>query len=150
MAVNIIGIADRLFLSQFRTCVLPFAEWTHQNHVRLAYLSAWEQQLDMPAVMASVRTDIQRFNSLHADKLTVGYHETMTRFWTHVICARAAPHGPVAFSRFWACEANELQSRAWERFYSRGVMFSNEAKMAYVMPDLCGLPELPAAVRRAG
>ncbi len=128
--------SDRAFLRAFRGGLLPFLQWTHQSHVRLAYLTTWEHAFG-PGALGAVRRDIQHFNSLHHEKLSVGYHETMTVLWMHLVAARAARHGPDAFPFFWAREGALLgDARLWQRYYTPARMFAPEAKALFMEPDL--------------
>jgi hypothetical protein len=140
--------ADRVFLREFRGASLPFSEWTHQSHVRLGFLTVWESNFQFHPSLESIKRDIQHFNSFHTAKLSVGFHETMTHFWVHSIFLRAAAHGPIAFQSFWEREPILRDTKLWEQFYSRHLMFSSRAKTEIVTPDIKGLPLLPRASSR--
>lgn len=137
--------SDALFLEQLRSGQLPFEQWTHKSHIRLAYCTFLENQFDFESSLASIRNNIQFFNSKHTEKLKVGYHETMTRFWVHYVLSwvRSLPTPPPLFDEFWSLEGAVLgQSDAWKSFYSRELMFSEAAKKAFVPPDVCALPSI--------
>eukprot|EP00047_Mylnosiga_fluctuans_P008405 m.258564 g.258564 ORF g.258564 m.258564 type:complete len:154 (-) comp21676_c0_seq1:144-605(-) len=137
--------ADRAFLAAWRGGSLPFSEWTHAGHVRAAYLAALEAGLAFEGTIAAMRRDIQHFNGLHREKLTVGYHETLTHFWVwHVVCAaRRCPPG--TFEAFWAREQPAVGSSGlWRDYYTRDVLFSPAAREAFVLPDLREMPAMPS------
>ena len=75
---------DAQFLNDFQTGILPFEQWTHKAHIRMAYLVC-KSSNNFEEALAKIRQDIQHFNGLHASKLIVGFHETMTQLWTILV-----------------------------------------------------------------
>ena len=135
--------ADLAFISQHRSGHLPFAQWTHRNHVRLAYMHIWESNFAFESALAEVRSDIQRYNALHAEKLTLGYHETLTHFWVCAVQSRALAHPLFSFDGFWERESAMLgNTQLWSRHFSRDVLFSSKAKAGLVDPDIAPLPRI--------
>ena len=134
---------DETFLLSHRTGALPFAQWTHQAHIRLAFLVHASSKHNRTQTLATVTADIQRFNARHASKLMVGYHATLTKFWVDAVAT--AVEAPAAeyesFGDFWASTRAILgDSRLWQRYYTRATMFCAEAKAAYIAPDLRPIP----------
>jgi hypothetical protein len=117
---------------------LPHERWTHAAHLTVAlwYLL----QYDWPEAVARVRTGIKRLNEAHGVVTTRerGYHETLTLFWLRHVRAflerdynEARPLVPLA---------NELIARADRQlplaYYTRELLFSWEARLGWVEPDL--------------
>ena len=67
-------MTDDEFLKSFEECSIPKALWTHEAHVRMAWLYLRRQPLE--EVIPIVRQAIQRYNTSLGN--TEGYHETIT------------------------------------------------------------------------
>jgi hypothetical protein len=139
------SVDDRAFLSAFKTATLPFEEWNHRAHLRMAYcmLVAEGEQAEEAIVRG-----IQAFNALHHERLQVGYHDTITQFWIGAVrCAFLARHNTgrshdnyTDSDAFLADNPALMDTGIMFKHYSREVLFSSEAKAALVPPDLEPLP----------
>jgi hypothetical protein len=126
----------------FKAGTLPHAEWTHRAHLTVALWYATHH--DAAEALDLVRAGILRLNAGHGvpNTLTRGYHETITRFYMHVVrhfVEREESGGD------WAERANRLLTRYGHRelplrHYSEGVLKSPEARAGWVGPDLLPLP----------
>src|SRR4051794_23254866 len=67
---------DDAFLTAFETQSLPFAEWTHRAHVKVAFL--YLREFPLGAALDRVRAGIRAYNAAHAvpESPTSGYNET--------------------------------------------------------------------------
>jgi hypothetical protein len=144
VASAVLDPADAAFVAAHRSGTLPFSEWTHAAHVRLA-LCAYHEAQRQPGPMAAIlAADIQRFNARHAEKLTVGFHATLTHFWAYVVAlfADACPVSEaLSFASFWPHAAPVLgDSRLWQHFFTSELLFSSAAKAAVVAPNRRRLP----------
>jgi hypothetical protein len=117
---------------------LPKAEWTHEAHLRAGLWHALRHGDD--AALDLLRRRIRAYNEATgvANTADAGYHETITRFYLHVIRAflRSADTARDADAL-----AADLIARWGERglplrFYSRARLFSAEARARWVEPDL--------------
>ena len=123
---------------RFESCALPFAEWTHAAHLTVAlwYLLHHE----WPEAVSLVREGIQRYNHAHGVPTTRerGYHETLTIFWMRHV--RAFLADSFNEGRSLVRLANELIEGADKhlplRHYTRELLFSWEARLGWVEPDL--------------
>jgi hypothetical protein len=121
---------------------LPKSEWTHHAHLRagLWHLLHYPE----PVALALLRERIRAYNEATgvANTESGGYHETITRFYLHVIRVflesvdRERPIDELA---------QELVARGAEhdlvlRYYSRERLFSREARRSWVEPELLPLP----------
>jgi hypothetical protein len=122
----------------FEARTLPRAEWTHAAHLTVAlwYLL----QYDWPEAVERVRAGIRSYNEAHGIRATPtgGYHETLTVFWLRAV--RAFLDDDRNEARSLVALANELVERADKnlplRHYTRERLFSPEARVTWVEPDL--------------
>jgi len=153
---RLVSNADKQFFSSWWDQTLEFAEWNHIAHVRACYLAAFhvyhdQQHAKQPAIFIDqvfnkMKQGINQYNAKHAAKLTIGYHETLTKFWVHMITLSfidVLQHKRVrSFDDFLA--ANEHLTFALVfKYYSKDYLFSAEAKQRFVAPDLMPLPAIP-------
>ena len=124
----------------FDTSTLPEKEWTHLAHLRVAWLFSRRYALDDAHIL--MRVGIIRLNAFHGlvETTSRGYHETLTRVWLVIVrklmvdIESESSHGFVAAAGAW------LERDALFRHYSRGRLFSVEARAHFVEPDLEPLP----------
>jgi hypothetical protein len=125
-------------------CSLAKAEWTHEAHLAACLWMIVERpdmvpERDLPAL-------IRRFNEsvggVNSD--TEGYHETITQVYIRAVrgfLARIDPALPLVENVNALLRAPEGR-RDWPlRFYSRERLFSKEARLGRVKPDLIVPPE---------
>ncbi|CAF0873580.1 unnamed protein product [Adineta steineri] len=129
--------ADAQFLNDFQTGVLPFEQWTHIAHIRMAYLVS-KSSRNFEEALLKIRQGIQNFNGLHASKLTVGFHETMTQLWATLVWNAAQKcDSTISDSNTFIDQNRYLtDSSLWKQYYSPTLMFSPEAKHTFIPADL--------------
>lgn len=132
---------DAEFLKAFESCCLPEDQWTHEAHVRMAWL--YLQQLPLPLAIPVVREGIKRYNASLNKPL--GYHETITQAFLHLISGRIQNgEGPPSFAIF--CSQNrdllDRQMTALLTHYRKETLFSQLARETFVCPDLSPLPSI--------
>ena len=134
---------DAEFLAAFENCLLPFEEWTHRAHVRVAYLYCC--QGDLKSATDRMRVAIKAYNKATGtpEALDRGYHETITRAFMTLVFAANVDTGPHGSSDDF-CETHpELMTKqALLRYYSREGIMSWDAKAKFIEPDLCPLPRI--------
>ena len=139
-------MTDEEFLAAFESRTLPFAQWTHRAHVKVAYLVLNKMPFD--AALAHVREHIKRYNAANnvPESATSGYNETTTHAFLHLIAAvKAAYGGTHAVDCSGAfCDAHpQLMTRhALRLFYSPQRRMDPRAKTEFVEPDLTPLPQI--------
>lgn len=134
-------MTDQTFLEAFTQCTLPEASWTHEAHVRAAYLFA--DQLDWPEALTEMRIRIQAYNAATGtpEAIDRGYHETITQAFMRLIFAACRQGGPwETAAEFMAGHPELMTKKALRRYYSRELIMSWEAKRGFVAPDLQPLP----------
>ena len=126
----------------FMDGTLPHAEWTHRAHLTVALWYATHH--DPAEALDLIRGGILRLNGVHGVPTTPtrGYHETITRFYMHVVRHFVEQQGGEGD---WAERANRLLARYGHRelplrHYSEARLKSSEARAEWVEPDLLPLP----------
>jgi len=133
---------DAQLLEAFEACTLPFEQWTHRAHVRVAFLYA--SQNPLPAALDKMRTGIKAYNKATdtPDELERGYHETITVAFMRLVSHALKEHGPLASSdEFCNTCARSLSKGVLLNYYSKDRLISLEAKQQFLEPDLQPLPE---------
>ena len=87
-------LSDNDFLKAFENCTLPFPEWKHRAHLKIAYL--YLRQYPFPQALNRVRGNIKRYNAATntPESLERGYHETMTVAWLWLVHFTLCEYGP--------------------------------------------------------
>lgn len=129
--------SDTQFLQDFQTGVLPFEQWTHAAHIRMAYLVC-QSSVNFEEALERIRQGIQHFNGLHASKLKIGFHESMTRLWATLVWNAVQTFSATHSDSSAFIEQNNhlMDSSLWKQYYSPTLMFSPEAKKDFIEPDL--------------
>jgi hypothetical protein len=137
---------DRELLSQFEECRLPFEQWTHRTHVKVAFLYLREHPFE--AALDRMRQGIKAYNA--ANKVPEGplqgYNETTTTAFMHLIHATMQAYGdtfptPDADS-FCDTHPQLLSKHVLRLFYSPQRRVLPEAKSRFIEPDLTPLPRI--------
>jgi hypothetical protein len=134
----------RTLLAAFHDATLPRSAWNHRAHMTAAL--SFGRAFAPADALDAMRAGILRFNAAAGIENTPdsGYHETITRFYMHIVRLHVERE-PTPASR--AADANALMER-WGRpnlpldYWSRERLFSREARAAWLPPDLRELPAL--------
>jgi hypothetical protein len=149
-------VTDDKFLSAFESCRLARKDWTHEAHVRMAWLcldrcpSYW-------AARDAVRGGIRKLNAAFAARKALvctpcptaarsklaGYHETITTAFVRLIADRRADGESFAAFRDRNPDLLDRTLSALLAYYSPERLFSDEAQKEFVEPDLAPLPSGP-------
>jgi hypothetical protein len=129
----------------FLARTLPKEAWTHEAHLATClWLIVERPEIDLDAELGPL---IRGYNESvgGVNDATQGYHETITRAylagirWFLAGCAEQGLH-----ERANALLLSDVGTRDWPlRFWSRKQLFSVEARLGWVTPDLAGLPLCP-------
>lgn len=131
---------DDALWTAFSKRTLAAADWTHEAHLRVAWMHLARWELDEAHLR--MRAGIILLNAVHGLEETAkrGYFETLTRVWLVLVDAARAVD---------ACDESRAFLRAHEalfdreaplRFYSRERLSSVAARAHFVEPDLAPLP----------
>jgi hypothetical protein len=86
---------DSELVRQFEARTLPFAQWTHRAHVRVAFSYLRAHSFD--EALLRMRTGVKAYNAANKvpESPTSGYNETTTHAFLHLIAATIAAYGDV-------------------------------------------------------
>jgi hypothetical protein len=132
---------DEGLWSAFAESTLTREQWTHEAHVRTAFLFA--QRFSLDEAHLRMRAGIIRLNERHGlvETSTRGYFETLTRAWLVLVSdARRRSNAESSLALLAACP--ELLDRGLTlRHYSRERLGSVRARALFIEPDLAPLPD---------
>jgi ribosomal protein S18 acetylase RimI-like enzyme len=142
---------DETLIREFEAHTLPFSEWRHATHIRVAWNYVTRYPLE--EALLRVRQGIAAYNAANKVEETelYGFHETITQAWLRIVADHVARYGPCADSEAFLKEQPHLAAKSLLRcFYSRERIVTPEAKKAFVGPDRAPLPEVATAPSAAG
>jgi hypothetical protein len=135
---------DDEFLRQFEACSLPFSEWTHRAHIKVAYL--YRRDYTYETAVEKLRRGIKAYNAANnvVESETSGYNETTTCAMAQIIATTMAAYArvvPTADANAF-CDAHPqlLTKHVLRLFYSPERRMQPNAKAEFVAPDLAPLP----------
>ena len=150
-------MSDDEFLRAFEECTVARKEWTHEAHVRMAWLYLTRIESDAE-VFERVRCGIKKLNSAFIRRMHItcrpspwrdgngkltGYHETITVAFVTVIAARIRPGEDFAAFRERNPDMFDRSLTALLRYYAPERLFSPLAKAELLEPDREPLPTIP-------
>ena len=142
-------MGDAEFQRRFEDGSLPFEQWNHRAHVRIAF--CYLRQYPFREALDRVRSGIKAYNALNnvPEGPTSGYNETTTVAFLRLVDATMRAYGevmPTAESEaFCATHPHLLNKEVLRLFYSPGRRMHPDAKGHFVAPDLTALPTAPPA-----
>ncbi|MBC8405960.1 MAG: hypothetical protein H8E15_12080 [Planctomycetes bacterium] len=138
------ALNDEQLIQKFESCELPFEQWDHRTHVKVAFL--YLRAHDFETALQKMRTGVQAYNAANRvpEGPLQGYNETTTHAFLRLINA-VIIHYKDAFPTPSAdefCDTHpQLMSKHVLRFfYSAGHRLHPDAKTQFVEPDLTPLP----------
>jgi hypothetical protein len=135
------GASDQDFLRAFEDCTLPFEQWKHRAHIKVAYL--YLRTMPYEQALVKARENIKRYNAATntPETLERGYHETITVAWMKLVEFTLREYGPAPTAEeFLETQEHLLNRKALRYFYTREHLISWRAKAEWVEPDLVPLP----------
>ncbi|HKR56825.1 MAG TPA: hypothetical protein VJS20_11015 [Gemmatimonadales bacterium] len=132
---------DSAFIEAFESRTLPFTEWVHAAHIRMAWIYLTGHGFE--GALSRAREGIKAYNKVNnvVDAPLSGYHETITQAWLRVVHATIRGQDPSASSLEFLEAQPHLRVRTLLRvFYSKARILLPEAKTKFVPPDLGALP----------
>ena len=137
---------DETFLSKFDDRSLPFGEWTHRSHVKVAYLYLRKHSLE--EATDRMRTGIQAYNAANGvpDDPARGYNETVTIAFMRIIHATLKAYEPAlptdSADSFCDAHPHLLRSTLLRLYYSPARWDLVKTTRGFGQPDLSSLPRL--------
>lgn len=135
----VLSAHDAEFLAAFMNCTLPEAEWTHEAHVRLAWICLVQSPPD--EALARIRDGILGYNTDVLGRAHK-YHETITVAFTRLIGERLRPGETWLQFRARNHDLVDVERPILGRYYSAARLTSDAARRSYVDPDREPLPEV--------
>ncbi|MDB5333366.1 MAG: hypothetical protein JWP03_4517 [Phycisphaerales bacterium] len=143
-------MTDNELTLAFEALTLPFEQWTHRAHVRVAYTYLRRHPFDL--ALEKMRAGVKAYNASHEvqESPTSGYNETTTHAFMHLILATMTAYGqtfPTPTADGFCDTHPQLMTRhALRLFYSPERRMHPLAKGQFIEPDLSPLPKMIAAV----
>jgi hypothetical protein len=134
---------DDSLWSAFEARTLTQAEWTHESHLRTAFLFA--QRFGLDEAHLRMRAGIIRLNERHGlvETSARGYFETLTRVWLILVSDARLRTGALS-SRELLERCPALLDRTLPlRHYSKALLATARARSIFIDPDLAPLPQVP-------
>jgi hypothetical protein len=139
MLPEIALMSDDELLRAFEECAIPASNFHHREHLRMTWL--YLRRDGLAAGGHNMADGIRRLSRSHghADR----YHETITRFWIHVVFL-GMHEGPEASTSddFVDQHPHILDKHLMGAHYSTAALHSHAARTDFVEPDLRRLPTL--------
>ena len=126
----------------FASSALTHAQWTHETHVRTAFL--FLQRFELDEAHLRLRAGIIRLNERHGlvETSARGYFETLTRAWLVLVSDARKRRGALTSADLLG-RCPELTDRGLAlRHYSKELLSSARARAIFVAPDLAPLPDV--------
>jgi hypothetical protein len=124
------GLEDRELAHAFESCTLPPSEFTHRNHVRIAWL--YLRDAPLLEAVARFRDSLQRYAA--SVGAAAKYHETITFAFVFLIHERMQRSPLPTFDEF-AGANPDLLGPVLERYYRPETLASDLARRTFLMPD---------------
>ena len=132
--------ADDRFRLQVETCEFPVSDFDHAAHVRLAYVYLVDNDAD--TAVEKMRESLLGLLQKAGIDPNSKYHETMTRAWVlavgHFMNQSKNHESADAFIQD---NPPLLDSRIMLSHYSAETLFSDQARRAWIEPDLEPIPK---------
>jgi hypothetical protein len=138
--------ADDQHLRAFESLTLPFDQWTHRAHIKVAVIYLRRHPFD--TALAHMRAGVKAYNAHHhvPESPTSGYNETTTHAFMHLILATLNAYGQTFLTptadAFCDIHAQLMTRHALRLFYSPQRRMDPRAKTQFIEPDLAPLPKL--------
>jgi hypothetical protein len=131
-------MTDTEFARAFERGEVPNAEFHHRNHLRRAW-AYLEETGTLEEATGRIAAAIKGFAA--AAGAARKYHQTLTVFWMHMVSRlRQRPGIAGDFDAALKSDPGLLDKDLPLTYYSRGRLFSEDARRSWLDPDLQALP----------
>ena len=130
---------DQAFKILVESCAFPVVDFNHRAHIRLAYVYLAVNDIDQSIqLMREMLTALLKHAGIDPSQK---YHETLTEAWILAV-NHFMKDGDNYQSSDDFINKNQLMldSKIMMTHYSAEVLFSDEARVAFVAPDLDPIP----------
>ena len=124
---------------------MPFDQWTHRAHVKVAYL--YLRRFSLEETISKMRQGVQRYNAANdvPEGPDTGYNETTTQAFIRIVHAVMSEYESVfptkTADEFCDTHPQLLSKHILRFFYSPDQRMHPDAKTTFVEPDLAPLPQ---------
>lgn len=134
------SVGDEIFIQSFEDATLPFEDWTHQAHLRMAWNYIREHGREKAIPM--IKSGIQHYNEINKDKIKTGYHETITMFYSFAVDdgIRKTKNPTETFEYFLKENGHLLDRSLMYKYYSKERFSDPASKSTFILPDKERLP----------
>lgn len=130
--------ADVNFKNQMENCAFPAPNFNHRAHLRLAYIYLSENNAESSTSL--MRDTLNRF-LIHNGVDPSKYHETLTKAWILAVHHFMNKTGDTSSAHEFIDRNPEmLDTGIMMTHYSGEVLFTDEARAAFVQPNLDPIP----------
>lgn len=137
--------SDQALLRDFESRALTDDEWTHEAHLRVAFIYLTRHGQD--GALRRLRAGIRALNATHGK--TGAYHETITVAWARILGERLARPSIWYHSEAFLADHPELlgppSDAALSKHYSPARLATKRARDNFVEPDRAPLPTVDTA-----
>jgi len=130
---------DLNFKDRFEAGKVTPSDFHHREHLQLVYVYLCEG--DVHAANERMRISLRKFlndNDVPASK----YHETLTISWVQAVKHFMVKAGaPASFDEFIAIDERLLDTNIMLTHYERDTLFSDQARLEFVQPDVEPIPQ---------
>lgn len=130
-------LSDDEFLHAFFSAELANSDFHHRDHLRLTWLVV--RRYGPAEAETRVTEGIEHFAAMHGH--AARYHDTMTRFWVRLVAHAVAKKPQIRdIEAFLEAYPMLLDPTLPFRHWRRETMFTPEAQVEWMDPDLVPLP----------
>jgi hypothetical protein len=130
-----LDMPDDEFLAAFERGALPASDFRHRAHLRMAWL--YTRRLSAAEAVERAALGIRRLAAAHGQHSL--YHDTLTRAWVHLVASASAQEPSEPFDTMLQRRPELLDKLLLLRYFSAGLLWSDEARDHWVEPDLAPL-----------
>src|SRR5580698_10430034 len=127
-------IQDEELLSKFEDTSLPFSEFRHEEHLRVAFL--YLRRHALLEVLERFPAALQRYAAAHGK--TGLYHQTISWAFLFIVHERMAAGGKTETWADFAARNSDLfagKNAVLGKYYRDNTLLSPEARERFLMPD---------------
>ena len=129
---------DIEFKNQMESCEFPASEFNHRAHLRLAYIYLSKTNTEKSSDL--MRDTLNRF-LIHNGVDPSKYHATLTKAWILAVHHFMNKTGDSSSADEFINKNTEmLDTKIMMTHYSAEVLFSDEARAAFLQPNLDPIP----------
>jgi hypothetical protein len=134
----------QLLIQEFESLTLPLKNWTHIEHLAVGLWYTYKNISEN--VSDIVKNNIIKYNDAVGIPNTnsTGYHETLTRFWLLFISEFLKINKNISIIKlFKSLIYADISTKDFPLlFYSKGILFSSDARLDWKLPDLRPISDL--------